>query len=118
MENVNDIQTQSLAEVAGVTQAEAAKAIAAMNDRFNAQQAQIASLQKLVISQQAEISKTQAAQGFGKSGGVAVIDRHCNHCGARVDEGKRCPKHRAGKINEIGFGQLHNRMQPIILRQV
>lgn len=108
----------SLAEQSGVNQTDAARAIANMNERFNSLAADNARLSKMVVEQQAQIEKMSASSSAMKFGKVPIVMRHCNVDGTEVGEGERCPRGKNHQINEIGMGNKHNRVQPIIVRQV
>lgn len=108
----------TLAETSGLTLAEAAKAIADLRVAFETQKVETDKLRQTVVSQEATINKFGVkASRFGQ---IEIVKRHCNTCGADVEEGGRCPnpKHKRAKVNELGMGTLHNRVQPIIVRQV
>lgn len=107
-----------LSEASGMTMEQAAAALRELNAKFEAQNAETAKLRATVVAQQATIEKMGASKAAAKFGQIPIEVRHCNTCGTRVEEGQRCPRHRSSKINELGTGMLHNRMQPIIIRQV
>jgi hypothetical protein len=108
----------TLQQQAGISKEEANKSIKELNVQFAKQADENGQLRRALIAMQAQIDVLTAKKNAGKFGQVPVEMRHCNHCGTQVEEGERCPRHKAAKINEIGMGMLHNRMQPIILRQV
>lgn len=108
----------TLAETSGVSQEAAAAAIASMNARFDKLAEENGQLKRQLIAQQAQIEKMNAGTAAQKFGQVPINVRHCNLCGAEVEAGERCPKHKAAKINEVGMMVKHGRMQPVIVRQV
>jgi len=114
-----DPPLRTIADESGFDKRAAAESIAQMNEAFRLQQEQIRKLSATVMEQQKTIQQLGGAGAGGKRlGTVAVTERHCNVDGTRVEEGKRCPRGKHHKINEIGLGFKHNRMQPIIVRQV
>lgn len=108
----------SLAETSGLTMADAVKAITDLRLQFEAQNKEMQTLRGTAVAQQALIEKMGASKAAARFGSVPIEKRICNNCGTEVAEGKRCPRHKGEKINEIGMGMHHNRMQPIIIRQV
>jgi hypothetical protein len=106
---------QTLADATGIDKMQAQASLAELNKKFADLAAENGQLKRALMAQQTTLDKVQA-RSLGR--GVPVERRHCNTCGADVPEGQRCKLHKTSKVNEIGIGMHHNRVQPFIIRQV
>jgi hypothetical protein len=113
-ETVNPDKLPSMTEAMGLTAEAGAAMVAEFREMQRIQAEEMAKLRAIVIAQEKELQKVGNRV---RQSNVEIISRQCNTCGASVAEGARCPKHKRGRINEIGHGMKHNRMQPIIVRQ-
>jgi hypothetical protein len=95
--------------------ADATRALIDMERRFREENDK---LRAELFKTQAKVEGMTAKQAGGRIGQMAIDKRQCNVCGAEVAPGEGCKKHRGATINEIGYGMKHNRMQPLIVRQV
>jgi hypothetical protein len=118
-ETTNDVpERPSLAEESGFTMADAMRAIREMNAKFEAQNEENAKLRSQLVSTRAMVEANTAKSTAARFGAVEIVKRICNNCGVDVEPGTRCKLHKRGKVNEIGMGTKHNRLQPVIVRQV